>query len=1371
MKSDNNENPYVDLIQTYLEKFCSEEINIAFQDGEIEWLIGKINKAQNVLVEAAAEAVAMIHTDPALISQFVMAKSKYPFVRSTTVASGPGNPIGSFSKIITEDTSKQIASYISDKLQKDSTLKEVDILNSLVDKGKNTLNDILTEYNNKVIEYIDKNSAYGHSNGHKIFNLLSGIVPPLSESFQTSVPIITAVIANNSRYIVYLNMDPYNLEYTGSYAYTPVFKLVIKSKNSISNRKKEISFNYDKEDVEAIEGAKLLIKDAANEVKSNFNAFDLEVLGNCLEGRDCDLTEQDFNEINNAEEDNIILIKRTYRQGFRHKTDDEQDKNKYSIKKITENNLLVNNIVTNHRLKDHAIIVDSSRSIERLGSYDDLVKKIYLFFTTTSDSYFRTYQTVNIANGMLSKINNYAGLTISEEDADSLVAELFKITNINYSNYLFIFRDIKNVIKSFIHKMKDHSSVVNTQIIEDFSTEDLKKNYLSKAPDWKLFTEPRNNSIYIGMFAANHTITEIFSYLMDKMVADLIKSCPFFDERGQPVKIDLMKKSLDPSDVCYSFKSKEGKILYRITQVGTCTRRQGRTISTRIAVLEPSPEIKAKNIIIVFNDTYNIYNLIDKNRIVIGNRKNRGRWEENDTNIISMLEFVSDMESFDQLCKGKDAEAIRAMVDTLSTATQADVSHSVDTNNGNYQATMYGYQITTKHGDNRHTGNNTWICDPEKLTLHSAPVNKTESWKKIKGNADLSEHYRTRYDVGALSGLRTRGYERNDLSYFGHAFVAAPFIRTVNIAYDSVRKYSAMAIEAYEEIRYPEIAVTTITSRSHEAFVETVIRNRIGNSRVESIKNSIPIAFYRGLNRLMLTGKSFKISSSISSDPIEISNEGIKFNDQVLSASNMMTTIPMPLMAMAVWRETGSSFKHLPGMFKQKTEEMTFSASNVEKIIKKTDPNINRDLFVNVMFMPLLNFSGIEEYKWESTAEKASLRNLADVYNSASNIAFRALNLGTIHKKTTGSYLGDRFVLNYVNNSFMDLETNTMMTFNISEPQDIDFNRFADIFCYKLCAPFSDTNSFNWYMECIDSFVNWDERDQFELFNCTIGMVKAKVSIGRPNARGGRLCYINGKRLRREELKTVLRNALCFDTQDAYDTFVAQVSQLSFRARGLIKKGLRVSVVKGNRTSIQFFLEFDKIDSEWVMWIRDGSGQALEKLRVKDINPAINAFWSISSQRGDYQMAVGAFSKFITNVCDINLSQLSKIHLYGMKSFNERVARSRKFLEDTVQKTGAEYTTGPGTNIVGYKVKGKSGKEYMVACSKDLRVVSDDPFRNDHGTNDFGAVYSYPAMEYVCIVDKSRDQSGYDVIAGRLLALRNDLHLVDKINTLAKHVN
>jgi hypothetical protein len=284
-------------------------------------------------------------------------------------------------------------------------------------------------------------------------------------------------------------------------------------------------------------------------------------------------------------------------------------------------------------------------------------------------------------------------------------------------------------------------------------------------------------------------------------------------------------------------------------------------------------------------------------------------------------------------------------------------------------------------------------------------------------------------------------------------------------------------------------------------------------------------------------------------------------------------------------------------------------------------------------------------------------------------------------------------------------------------------------------------------------------------------MVKAKVSIGRPNARGGRLCYINGKRLRREELKTVLRNALCFDTQDAYDTFVAQVSQLSFRARGLIKKGLRVSVVKGNRTSIQFFLEFDKIDSEWVMWIRDGSGQALEKLRVKDINPAINAFWSISSQRGDYQMAVGAFSKFITNVCDINLSQLSKIHLYGMKSFNERVARSRKFLEDTVQKTGAEYTTGPGTNIVGYKVKGKSGKEYMVACSKDLRVVSDDPFRNDHGTNDFGAVYSYPAMEYVCIVDKSRDQSGYDVIAGRLLALRNDLHLVDKINTLAKHVN
>ena len=48
----------------------------------------------------------------------------------------------------------------------------------------------------------------------------------------------------------------------------------------------------------------------------------------------------------------------------------------------------------------------------------------------------------------------------------------------------------------------------------------------------------------------------------------------------------------------------------------------------------------------------------------------------------------------------------------------------------------------------------------------------------------------------------------------------------------------------------------------------------------------------------------------------------------------------------------------------------------------------------------------------------------------------------------------------------------------------------------------------------------------------------------------------------------------------------------------------------------------------------------------------------------------------------------------------------------------------------------------------------------------FGGVYALPTLQMICIVDKSSDQSGFDMIANRLLALRNDSFIAATVHTL-----
>ena len=53
-----------------------------------------------------------------------------------------------------------------------------------------------------------------------------------------------------------------------------------------------------------------------------------------------------------------------------------------------------------------------------------------------------------------------------------------------------------------------------------------------------------------------------------------------------------------------------------------------------------------------------------------------------------------------------------------------------------------------------------------------------------------------------------------------------------------------------------------------------------------------------------------------------------------------------------------------------------------------------------------------------------------------------------------------------------------------------------------------------------------------------------------------------------------------------------------------------------------------------------------------------------------------------------------------------------------------------------------------------------------------GAIYALPVLRRICIVDTGmRDQSGYDMIVNRLLAMSNDSLVVGSVGTLREYVN
>jgi hypothetical protein len=272
---------------------------------------------------------------------------------------------------------------------------------------------------------------------------------------------------------------------------------------------------------------------------------------------------------------------------------------------------------------------------------------------------------------------------------------------------------------------------------------------------------------------------------------------------------------------------------------------------------------------------------------------------------------------------------------------------------------------------------------------------------------------------------------------------------------------------------------------------------------------------------------------------------------------------------------------------------------------------------------------------------------------------------------------------------------------------------------------------------------------------------------------------VNGNFINKDEIIPVIRRAACFSDGDEYNTFVKSVAKQSLDIHDILDRGLPMKVVinhyseySGEASYTHPKMFFKKEGSKYYLFLDAKQTRTVQLKRFVSFCDKVRV---INRQtNGCYDRSYGVYQEKNGNWCIAKIKPLIREHVNDdiseedLKALTDDVlnafieaakeaqtkalARSEKLLADTVKNVGAERLENwrPGSSgqaMNGYKVKG----------TKRTYFVSDEC-----------KVYNHDTGTYVCIVNGSGDQGvGKDSLVARLLALKNDNVITQKISTLA----
>jgi len=278
------------------------------------------------------------------------------------------------------------------------------------------------------------------------------------------------------------------------------------------------------------------------------------------------------------------------------------------------------------------------------------------------------------------------------------------------------------------------------------------------------------------------------------------------------------------------------------------------------------------------------------------------------------------------------------------------------------------------------------------------------------------------------------------------------------------------------------------------------------------------------------------------------------------------------------------------------------------------------------------------------------------------------------------------------------------------------------------------------------------------------------------NANGIR--KVNGIRINAAEVLDVLSHAACLHTVTDYENFLEQVSHLSLRWCNVLTDGLGVKIQDLTN-------KYDERDNRTpgksaprLKFIRDGSKFYLvtnsnERVRIR-LGECINLIDSLNARaNGGYSSGVGyrthqwareelkkvlkkccTFTKTTKdsegNVttetkCTITDAQCEELPKILEEMHKAAIKKSEEFLAQAVEVTGSTVIDWNGETA--FEVEGS-------ICN--YVVVKED-----------AKVYDKKTGKYICIVDPAQyDGVGYDRVAARLYALKNDAASKEDIHTI-----
>lgn len=279
--------------------------------------------------------------------------------------------------------------------------------------------------------------------------------------------------------------------------------------------------------------------------------------------------------------------------------------------------------------------------------------------------------------------------------------------------------------------------------------------------------------------------------------------------------------------------------------------------------------------------------------------------------------------------------------------------------------------------------------------------------------------------------------------------------------------------------------------------------------------------------------------------------------------------------------------------------------------------------------------------------------------------------------------------------------------------------------------------------------------------------------------------YINGIRINKDEIAKVVHRASCYHSQDEYTLFLKSVTRMSIRWHDIIANGLQVKIHQCNHDelkdpnpgphapAIKFFIDpadkYIKIKVDDNRSVRVSLSKLIKK--VDSLNRKTNGGYSYNNdyrngyryhtRNGDWcakqlipiliecctftvKVKEGDEVRETTKI-EITKDDIAKLLSMAQKMKLAAVERSKEFLNTAINLTGAK------------EIEFMGKKAYLVKGSlRDYAVIVEN-----------AKVYDYATKQYRCIVnDRHYKGAGYDDIASRLLALRNDSVMQKHIGTL-----